>query len=59
MAARTKRPKTLDEIPLRIRAEMALQEAVAEAIAEHKRRGRPIVVWRHLTSCRHLPEALR
>lgn len=27
-------------------AEMALKEAVAEAIAEHKRIGRPIAVWR-------------
>lgn len=25
---------------------MALKEAVAEAIAEHKRRGSPIVIWR-------------
>jgi hypothetical protein len=27
-------------------AEMALKEAAAEAISEHKRIGRPIVVWR-------------
>jgi hypothetical protein len=33
-------------IPLQIRAEMALKEAVAEAIAEHKRRGNPIALWR-------------
>jgi hypothetical protein len=25
---------------------MALKEAVAEAIAEHKRRGNPIAIWR-------------
>jgi hypothetical protein len=33
-------------LPLDVRAEMALKEAVADAIAEHKRMGRPIVVWR-------------
>jgi hypothetical protein len=36
----------LKDIPLHIRAEMALKEAVAEAIAEHKRRGNPIALWR-------------
>jgi len=30
-----------------VKAEMALKEAVAEAIAEHKRMGHPIVVWRN------------
>lgn len=38
--------ESLKDIPLDIRAEMALKEAVAGAIAEHKRRGYPIVVWR-------------
>jgi hypothetical protein len=33
-------------MPLDVMAEKALQEAVAEAIAEHKLRGHPIVVWR-------------
>ena len=32
-------------IPLAFRAEQALKEAVAEAIADHKRHGVPIVVW--------------
>ena len=32
-------------IPLAFRAEQALKEAVAEAIADHKRNGDPIVVW--------------
>jgi hypothetical protein len=36
----------MEGIPLHIKAEMALKEAVAEAIAEHKLRGHPIVVWR-------------
>jgi len=30
---------------LAFRAEQALKEAVAEAIADHKRHGVPIVVW--------------
>ncbi len=47
MAARKNSRKGIKEIPLRIRAEMALKEAVAEAIAEHKKRGEPIVVWRN------------
>lgn len=36
----------MKNLPLDVRAEMALKEAVADAIAEHKRMGRPIVVWR-------------
>jgi hypothetical protein len=36
----------LEDLPLDIMAEKALKEAVAEAIAEHKLRGHPIVVWR-------------
>jgi hypothetical protein len=38
--------ESLRDVPLDIRAEMALNEAVAMAIAEHKRAGRSIVVWR-------------
>jgi len=33
-------------IPLAIRAEEALKKAVAEVIADHKRTGDPIAVWR-------------
>ena len=40
----TKKNK-LEDMPLDIMAEKALREAVAEAIAEHKLRGHPIVVW--------------
>ena len=45
---KTKPPtkESLKDIPMDVRAEMALKEAVADAIAEHKRMGRPIVVWR-------------
>ncbi len=34
-------------ISLAFRAEQALKEAVAEAIAAHRRAGVPIVVWRY------------
>ena len=34
------------EIPLEKLAEEALKEAVADAIAEHKRAGHPFVIWR-------------
>ena len=37
----------LKNISLAFRAEQALKEAVAEAIAAHKRAGIPIVVWRY------------
>ncbi|MCE5264175.1 MAG: hypothetical protein LLG97_11645 [Deltaproteobacteria bacterium] len=33
-------------LPLSVKAEMAMKEAVAEALAEHKRLGNPIAVWR-------------
>lgn len=38
--------KKLLKIPLAIRAEEALKEAVAEAIADHKRTGDPIAIWK-------------
>ena len=34
------------EIPLEVLAEKALKKAVAEAIADHKRTGDPIVIWK-------------
>ncbi len=40
------RKNVMKGMPLHIMAEKALREAVAEAIAEHKLRGHPIVVWR-------------
>ncbi len=40
------RKKLLEKMPLDIKAELALREAVAGAIAEHKLRGRPIIIWR-------------
>jgi hypothetical protein len=41
-----RKPKKISRDPLAIRAEQALKKAVAEAIAEHKRAGHPIAVWR-------------
>ena len=38
--------KKLSDIPIGIRAEEALKKAVADAIADHKRSGDPIVIWR-------------
>jgi len=42
-----KKRRGLEDLSLMVKAEMALKEAVAEAIAEHKRMGHPIVVWRN------------
>jgi len=38
--------KKLSDIPLELRAEEALKKAVADTIADHKRTGDPIVIWR-------------
>jgi len=38
--------KKLSDIPLEIRAKEALKKAVADTIADHKRTGDPIVIWR-------------
>jgi len=46
MKGRVEKKESLKDIPLDVRAEMALKEAVADAIAEHKRQGHPIAVWR-------------
>jgi len=34
------------DLPMEVRAEMALKEAVEEVIEDHIRSGRPIHVWR-------------
>ncbi len=46
MKSRSRMKEGVKNLSLDARAEMALKEAVAEAIAEHKRMGRPIVVRR-------------
>jgi len=38
--------KNLKDIPIGIRAVEALKKAVTDAIADHKRSGDPIVIWR-------------
>lgn len=42
-----KQGKQLPPTPLAYLAEEALKEAVAEALAEHRRNGVPIAVWRN------------
>ena len=42
----TKPPANVLELPLPVRAEMALKAAVEKVIIEHARRGLPIYVWR-------------
>ena len=44
--AKNKVREDIRDLPLKVKAEMALKEAVAEAIAEHKRRGNSIALWR-------------
>ena len=40
------RKKKLSDIPLEIRAEEAMKRAVEKAIADHRRTGDPIVIWK-------------
>jgi hypothetical protein len=42
----TKIPDEILKLPLHVRAEMALKEAFAEVLAEHKRLGLPVVILR-------------
>jgi len=53
-----RKSKKLSDIPIEIRAEEALKEAVKEAIAEHKRTGDPIVIWRNGKTVLVPPEEL-
>jgi len=46
------------DLPLKVKAERALKEAVAEALAEHKRQGNPIAVWRDGKVVRIPPEEI-
>lgn len=48
--------KKISRVPLAIHAEEALKKAVAEAIAEHKRAGHPIAIWRN-GKVVHIPAA--
>lgn len=59
MKPRSRMKKEVKDLPLDVRAEMALKEAVADAIAEHKRMGRPIVVWRDGKVVKIPPEEIK
>ena len=41
-----KPPKNVLELPLEVRAEMALKAAVEQVIVDHARLGLPIFIWR-------------
>jgi len=47
------------KLPLHVRAEMALREAVREALAEHAREGRPAYIWRDGKVVAMTPEEIR
>lgn len=42
----TKPPPNVLELPLEVRAEMAMKAAVEKVIIEHARLGLPIYIWR-------------
>lgn len=42
----TKVPTSILELPLEVRAEMAMKAAVKKVIQEHARLGRPLILWR-------------
>jgi len=42
----TKLPPNILDLPLEIRAEMALKAAVEKVVEDHIRSGRPIHIWR-------------
>ncbi len=46
-------------LPLEVRAEMALKEAVQEAVEEHIRDGRPLYIWRDGKVVALSPQELR
>lgn len=41
-----KPPKNVLELPLEVRAEMAMKAAVEQVIVDHARLGLPIYIWR-------------
>lgn len=55
----TKPPTNVLELPLEVRAEMALKAAVEEAIIEHARMGAPMYIWRDGKVVAIPPEELR
>jgi len=41
-----KKKRNISELPLEVKAEMALKEAVAKVIRAHRRSGQPLAIWR-------------
>lgn len=39
--------KNIKKLPIEQRAELAMREAVAEVIKEHRRIGRPLAIWKN------------
>jgi hypothetical protein len=55
----TKPPVNVLDLPLEVRAEMALRAAVEQAIDEHARQGVPMYVWRDGKVFELSPDELR
>jgi hypothetical protein len=55
----TKPPANVLDLPLEVRAEMALKAAVEKVIVEHARRGLPIYIWRDGKVVEVPPDELR
>jgi hypothetical protein len=55
----TKPPANVLELPLEVRAEMALKAAIEKAIVEHARQGLPMYIWRDGKIVERSPEELQ
>jgi hypothetical protein len=55
----TKPPPNVLDLPLEVRAEMALKAAVEKVIVEHARQGLPIYIWRDGRVVEVPPDELR
>ena len=52
-------PVNILDLPLEVRAEMALKAAVKKVIIEHARLRLPIIIWRDGKTVELVPEELR
>jgi len=52
-----KEDKKLSRLPMEVKVEMAMKQAVAKAIAENKRLGIPVAVWQDGKVMHVTPEA--
>lgn len=52
-------PRDVLKLPLLVRAEMAMKEAVRKALEEHAREGRPAYIWRDGKVVALSPEEIR